>query len=535
MPNSNAGAAVPLIVSGNGTAGTPDTGVVSVQGIASGTPLITEVSDGTNLLGTFANYGTSPGAVKVLGVNAFITNSPTITLASTQAVPLFVGGFFSQTISLQTTATITYTPTAGNMVVVGLQTSAAITAVTVKDQNGNALTASTHQNPTGGTTQTYLFYGFAVPGATSYVFAWTTAVNATVILAEYANIARVGAQSGKTNASTTQTTTTLMTSPISWVVSVFGNTVASGASTYTATSPNVLDIQSAGGAAQECLCIAHNPTVTTNANLTNTVTFAGTVSGANGIALELIPAVVTVGVNVASIGGSPVSTAASGVQKVGIVGNTGATLDSTIGAATAPTNALATSVVYQSTIPALTAGQAVAQQGDTTGGTYVNTEGRKKTYSTYQTFTAAAGVIAVLPGNASTTVRLLRVEVSLSTTGTAAIETVSLIKTSAAPTGGTSAAMTVVPHDSSFAAASSAPLNYTVAPTPGTPVGTIRGIQFADSSTTALPGSNTWLWDWGMRPGTVVVLRGVAQTLEINLGGVVATQTATVSFEWTEE
>jgi hypothetical protein len=95
--------------------------------------------------------------------------------------------------------------------------------------------------------------------------------------------------------------------------------------------------------------------------------------------------------------------------------------------------------------------------------------------------------------------------------------------------------MTVVPHDSGFAGASAAPLSYTVAPTAGTPVGTIRSVQFADSSAAALPGANTWLWDWGMRPGSAVVLRGVAQTLEVNLGGAVATQTATVSYEWTEE
>jgi hypothetical protein len=242
-----------------------------------------------------------------------------------------------------------------------------------------------------------------------------------------------------------------------------------------------------------------------------------------------------VDINVAGIIGVTAVAAASGVLKVGISGAAAATLDSTIGAATAPTNALATSVVYQTTIPALTAGQAVAQQCDTTGATLVNTEVRKKTYSTSASFTGAAGVIAVLPGNASTTVRVLRVEVSIYTTGTAAIEVISLIKTSAAPTGGTSASITIVPHDSGFAGASSVPLNYTVAPTAGTPVGTIRSVAFADSSGSALPGANTWLWDWTMRAGSAPVLRGTAQTLEINLGGAVATQTCIVSFEWTED
>ena len=218
-----------------------------------------------------------------------------------------------------------------------------------------------------------------------------------------------------------------------------------------------------------------------------------------------------------------------------VIGNAGATLDSTIGAATAPTNALAISSVYQTTIPALTAGQAVAVQCDTTGGVNVNIEGRKKTYSCFASFTPVAGDIALLPGNASTTVRVTRVEVSLSTTGTAALESVQLIKRSAADSAGTSASMTAVPYDSGFSAASSVPLSYTAAPTLGAAVGTIRGVQFFDESAT-VAGANTWFWTFGERGGaSAVVLRGTAQQLCVNLGAVVATQTATVSFEWTED
>src|ERR1035437_5927540 len=68
------------------------------------------------------------------------------------------------------------------------------------------------------------------------------------------------------------------------------------------------------------------------------------------------------------------------IGKVDILGNAGATLDATIGAAAAPTNALATLVVYNATPITLTTGQSAAVQGDTTGSTYVNTEGRKATY-----------------------------------------------------------------------------------------------------------------------------------------------------------
>lgn len=239
---------------------------------------------------------------------------------------------------------------------------------------------------------------------------------------------------------------------------------------------------------------------------------------------------------------NPLPVSESGNWTVRIVGNGGATLDSTIGAATAPTNALAVSGVFQTTIPVLTAGQAVAIQVDVSGSQYVDLEGRKATYSavanstTTATFTAASGDIAVLPGSATKTIRVTRVEVTLSTTGTAAIETVSLIKRSAADTGGTSSAMTIVPHDANFSGASAAPLIYTATPTPGAAVGFIRVTQFNDQSA-SLPGAATWIWTFGDGRGGAgsIVLRGTAQELCINLAGVVATQTAAVSFEWTEE
>ena len=69
----------------NGTAGTASASVLTVQGIASMTPFL--VNPGTSTLwnaswaggtlGAMANYGTSPGAVLVPGVNAFVTNTVT--------------------------------------------------------------------------------------------------------------------------------------------------------------------------------------------------------------------------------------------------------------------------------------------------------------------------------------------------------------------------------------------------------------------------------------------------------------------------
>jgi hypothetical protein len=201
---------------------------------------------------------------------------------------------------------------------------------------------------------------------------------------------------------------------------------------------------------------------------------------------------------------------------------------------TQTTNCNLTSGIYNSTAPTLVTGQSQAQQSDSAGSQYVNTEVRKASYSANSIFTPVAGDIAVLSGSATKTIRVTRVEVSMSTSGTAAYESVQLIKRSTADTAGTSAAMTAVPHDSAFAAASAAPLRYTAAPTLGTAVGTIRGAQVYDPSGVSALSPNVVTWPFGDRAGAVV-LRGVAQQLSVNLGAVVATQTVSVTFEWTEE
>lgn len=72
-------------------------------------------------------------------------------------------------------------------------------------------------------------------------------------------------------------------------------------------------------------------------------------------------------VNVAQVGGAATATAASGVQKVGVVGNAGATLDATLAAGTAPTDGLGVLIQYNTTQPAPTAAQTLSLQSDQAG------------------------------------------------------------------------------------------------------------------------------------------------------------------------
>ena len=111
------------------------------------------------------------------------------------------------------------------------------------------------------------------------------------------------------------------------------------------------------------------------------------------------PGAVVVGsVNASLFIGTVAAVASSaGVQKVGISGAAGATLDAVITAATAPTDGLATLVEYVSTPPALTTGQSVMAQANSAGDTFVKPYRRSETSS--QATTIAASVVAtnILP------------------------------------------------------------------------------------------------------------------------------------------
>src|SRR6185369_7271634 len=71
--------------------------------------------------------------------------------------------------------------------------------------------------------------------------------------------------------------------------------------------------------------------------------------------------------NLTQVASSAVATAATGVQKVGVVGNAGATTDATLASGTAPTNGFGQLAQYNTSQPAPTNTQTVSAQSDQTG------------------------------------------------------------------------------------------------------------------------------------------------------------------------
>jgi hypothetical protein len=158
-----------------------------------------------------------------------------------------------------------------------------------------------------------------------------------------------------------------------------------------------------------------------------------------------------------------------------------------------------------------------------------------RSYSASATVSSASSAtdIAVLPGNATDTVLVYDMHVTCTQT-TAGIVTLEIIKRSAADSGGTSSAMTAVPDDATFAAASSAPLTYTANPSSlGSSVGNLDVEQIGCMATgTTSPNDIYMPIDWKIKP---IVLHGTAQEIAVNLNSTtVSGGSFAVTFKWME-
>lgn len=175
----------------------------------------------------------------------------------------------------------------------------------------------------------------------------------------------------------------------------------------------------------------------------------------------------------------------------------------------------------------------------------VNTEGIKATYS------AAAFAVAppatptdfwVVIGAAGKVIRVTRLAIAGRATA-ATWYRLSLLKYGALFTGGTSSAITAVPHDSADTAASATVKKFSVLPTVGaTLYGAIQDDDIplnaaALTATQPFQGPPTLLYDFTARNGKAIVLRGAAEYIALNGNGV-ALPTGIVldiKVEWTEE
>jgi hypothetical protein len=140
--------------------------------------------------------------------------------------------------------------------------------------------------------------------------------------------------------------------------------------------------------------------------------------------------------------------------------------------------------------------------------------------------------IFTLTGSASKTIKVKNIAISGTRTSATATD-ILLVKRSTANTGGTSTTPAPVPLDSSSTAATAVVRAYTTNPTLGTAVGTVKAVKLFMPTTSGSPVLLDWRSGDFAQP---VTLRGTAEVLSVNLN---ATTVGGASFnifiEWIEE
>jgi len=170
--------------------------------------------------------------------------------------------------------------------------------------------------------------------------------------------------------------------------------------------------------------------------------------------------------------------------------------------------------------------------------------GEKQTYRAATIDPYVAAVTADVPhflieGSGTKTITIKRIAVSGMTLTAVQYLDLRVVKHSTAATGGTSTALTMVPVDSAFAAATATGKYYTAAPTAGTKVGDLAAARILGQATTAAAAGlpRDFVFDFGDMPETRgIVLRGVTQGVSLQWATAPATAvTLSVDIEFTEE
>jgi len=322
---------------------------------------------------------TTSGEKGPLIQGAVTTASPTYTTAQTNPLSLTTAG------ALRVDASATTQPVSGTVTAnAGTNMSTAALAL---ETGGNlatlagAVTSAKVQSNVAQINGVAPLMGNGVSGTGAQrVTIASDSTGQIALAAGSAVIGHVIADSGSTTAVTQATASSLNAQVVGAVASAgsnAGNPLKVGgafnSTQPTVTNAQIVDAQMTARGAQ----IVATGVDTFSATVSGTVTAnAGTNLNTSALALETGGNLATLAgaisstkmqSNLAQVNGSTTVTAATGVQKVGIVGNTGATVDSGVGAGTAPTNAVVGGLVYNSASPAPTSGQSMAMQADQAG------------------------------------------------------------------------------------------------------------------------------------------------------------------------
>jgi hypothetical protein len=200
---------------------------------------------------------------------------------------------------------------------------------------------------------------------------------------------------------------------------------------------------------------------------------------------------------------------------------------------------LVTGGVFNTTIPALTAGNASQFQTDSTGAQAVNTAGRKQTYrcsvASTPIVSASFSPTFSVTGSATKTVRINRIRLSC-TAATGTVASFFMYRYSAL-SGGTAVSQSnlICKMDINNAANTAVVNFWTVAATTVTPAGSPTSDRY-EIVTPAVTVPVPYIeWLFGDNHGQELVLRGTSDFIGVCVSVVGTTPTLQIMVEWTEE
>lgn len=191
--------------------------------------------------------------------------------------------------------TITYTPTAGHYIVIGVTLGPSATTpkdIACADNNSNSVPIIAAAHVTAASGNGFIAAAEAISGATSYRCTWAGKQNGNILIVEYSGVAGVGANNvgtGETVNHRPYAASLFLTSTQldSWAVTLFGD--GAGIDTYNRDVGNLRVQQGNGSGDFASGCLSDNSGTSVGSNIVNTVDFDSADRTWYAIAIELYP------------------------------------------------------------------------------------------------------------------------------------------------------------------------------------------------------------------------------------------------------
>lgn len=150
---------------------------------------------------------------------------------------------------------------------------------------------------------------------------------------------------------------------------------------------------------------------------------------------------------------------------------------------------------------------------------------------------ALATDVMVISGSATKTIKINRIQITADATSPSVLDFY-VYKRSAADTGGTSSAVSIIAHDSTNATATASVLAYSANPSALGAGTLIRADHYAlpAAASTGYPGV-PWIEDFGNRNDQQIILHGTSEVVGIGFNGqtIPAGTVVYITIEWTEQ